>query len=160
MNDIVDKIKAGCHIETAYKSCGIHRDTYYRWRAIGEQHIQDNHQSLYAEFAEATNRVTNDAEVRNILLINNAAVKDWRAALAFLERRYPERWAKHEQLDLQHTGQIDSNIIISYEIEQPPQTKEESTTNVNITTYDIDLGDLLLETTHRKKAPAETTTST
>ena len=48
------------------------------------------------KFLEAVRQAEAEAEARIVLQWQKAMPEDWRAAQAFLERRYPERWGKKE----------------------------------------------------------------
>ncbi len=67
---------------------GIGRTTYYRWIHRG----QEASDGIYREFYEAVRRAMARAEVRAVMILRQAMAKDWRAAMCWLERRYPNRW--------------------------------------------------------------------
>lgn len=48
----------------------------------------------YLEFLEAATRASADAELHAVGRLVSAMKDDWRAALAYLERRYPDRWRR------------------------------------------------------------------
>lgn len=52
----------------------------------------------YRSFYEEVTKALAQAKVRNEAILQKAAAEDWRAALAWLERRYPEEWGKYSQL--------------------------------------------------------------
>lgn len=93
---VVQAIRAGNYAEAACQSAGISPSTYYRWLARGEHEPT----SEYAVFREAVVRAEADAEVHAVAIIRRAMGEDWRAALAYLERRHPARWRARTQTEL------------------------------------------------------------
>ncbi len=53
-----------------------------------------------AAFAEAVTRAEADAEIDHVSNIRLAGREDWRASLAWLERRRPDDWGKRDRLDI------------------------------------------------------------
>ena len=45
---------------------------------------------IYREFREAVEQAEAEAEVHAVAILRRAMAEDWRAALAYLERRHPE----------------------------------------------------------------------
>ena len=87
---IVTAIRAGNYAGPAARSAGISEPTYYRWLERGA----NEEQGIYREFHDAVRRAEADAEVHAIVVIRKGMERDWRAALAYVERRYPERWRR------------------------------------------------------------------
>jgi len=56
--------------------------------------------SDYARFREAVLRAEAEAEVYAVAIIRRAMGDDWRAAVAYLERRHPTRWRTRHQTEL------------------------------------------------------------
>jgi transposase len=84
----------------AARYAGIGRSTLYRWLERGEADsdggIESEHGVLWARVvrAEAV------AEVEAVAVLHRAMDEDggnWRAAVAFLSRRYPSRWGTTER---------------------------------------------------------------
>lgn len=48
----------------------------------------------YLSFLERATRASADAELHAVGVLRSAMTEDWRAALAYLERRYPARWRR------------------------------------------------------------------
>lgn len=55
---------------------------------------------VYYEFTEAIHRAEAEAEVHAVAILRRAMGEDWRAALAYLERRYPSRWRRHQTTEV------------------------------------------------------------
>lgn len=93
---LVKAIRAGNYAESAARSCGISASTYYRWMQRGEREGD----GIYRELAEAVRQAEAEAEVYAVAVIRRAMGEDWKAALAYLERRYPGRWRRHSSTEL------------------------------------------------------------
>lgn len=101
-------LRSGNYIETACAFAGISKVTYYNWLNKGKK-IKDRigtndsnnsskiakiaeREQIYLDFLNAVERANAIAEVRHVQIIQNATQYDYRAAIWFLSRRYPERW--------------------------------------------------------------------
>jgi len=93
---ILKAVRAGNYAEAAARSCGIGVSTYYRWLQRGTLEPT----GIYAEFTEAIRRAEAEAEVHAVVILRRAMGQDWRAALAYLERRHPGRWRRHTSTEL------------------------------------------------------------
>jgi hypothetical protein len=93
---IVQAMRAGNYPEPAARAAGISASTYYRWIARGQQEPT----GVFHDFAEAVARADGEAEVHAIAVLRRAMTEDWRAALAFVERRHPERWRRQQTTEL------------------------------------------------------------
>lgn len=82
-------------IKFAAGSQGISEATVHNWIAWGKEGRQP-----YLEFFESITRARNEAVARLVKVINTAAVTDWRAAVAILERQYPREFAKRQALEV------------------------------------------------------------
>ena len=81
---IVKAMGAGNYLEAAARSAGVHPSTVYRWLERAEQEAE----GLYRDFAEDVRRAEAEAEVHAVAIVRRAMSGDWRAALAYLERRH------------------------------------------------------------------------
>ena len=88
-------IRAGNYPATAARAAGIAESTFYRWMEEG----RSAESGKYRDFHEAVKRAEAEGEARAVVLISKAMAKDWRAAMALLERRHPERWRRRERLE-------------------------------------------------------------
>ena len=94
----------GAYVETAVAHCGISKATYYAWTRKGadeRKHILNGGQprktfGLYLELLNAVEKAMADAELVDLRVISDAAVKEktWQAAAWKLERRNPSRWGR------------------------------------------------------------------
>jgi transposase len=93
---IVKAVRAGNYAEAAARANGIAPSTYYRWLQRGAL----NDAGAYRDFSEAVRQAEAEAEVHAVAILRRAMGEDWRAALAYLERRYPGRWRRHTSTEL------------------------------------------------------------
>jgi transposase len=93
---VVQAIRAGNYPEAACQAAGISPSTYYRWISRGDQEPG----SAHAAFREAVVRAEAEAEVHAVAIVRRAMGEDWRAAIAYLERRHPTRWRTRHQTEL------------------------------------------------------------
>lgn len=125
---IIDAIRAGNYMETAAAYAGISKDTFFRWLRKGARAKS----GIYKDFHDAVEKALADAEVRDVMLIANAAATDWKAAAWRLERKFPDRWGRKERLsaDLNHSGQVvkreEYDISITHEITNEILNDEEA----------------------------------
>jgi protein-disulfide isomerase-like protein with CxxC motif len=89
---ILAALRAGNTRAAASESVGIDRITLYRW-------IERD-----ATFRNAVIQAEAQAEVRAVITIRQAYdTGDWRAALAWLERRRHEDWGKRDRIEIVNT---------------------------------------------------------
>lgn len=93
---ICESLENGNYIETTCLSVGINQSTFYDWLNRGEQ----ENNSLYTEFSKAVTRSQAKAEEKLLKLVLDSAPKDWRAAVWILERRFSERWANTQRVNI------------------------------------------------------------
>lgn len=108
---LLNAIRAGATYEVACDHAGIAYSTLRSWIVAAEESRNDQ---AKMDLLEAIKKAEADAEVANIALIRKAASDgQWQAAAWILERRHPERWARRERTDQQHSGQVE--IIVKRE---------------------------------------------
>jgi transposase len=93
---VVQAVRAGNYAEAACQAAGISTSTYYRWMLRGAHEPA----SEFGGFREAVLRAEAEAEVHAVAIIRRAMSDDWRAALAYLERRHASRWRTRHQTEL------------------------------------------------------------
>ena len=97
---ILEGVRKGLPYKVAAEAAGVHYDTFNEWRKgelpqgrnkVERQAIAD----LFSEFSEALTRAR--AEGIGVLhdRIREASEKDWRAALALLERMDPDNYGRN-----------------------------------------------------------------
>jgi hypothetical protein len=109
---ILDALRAGCTYEASASAGPISPSTFYEWMRHGET----DPESAYGEFAERVRDAELEAERRITEQWTAAVPSDWRAAVAFLERRFPERWRKPEHRHHTYTpvgGYVPSDVVLT-----------------------------------------------
>jgi transposase len=85
-------LRLGCYVETAAACAGISRDTFYDWMKRGGKG-----EKPYKQFADAVDQAMAESEARDLAVILKAAEKNWTAAAWRLERRFPDRYGRHDR---------------------------------------------------------------
>ena len=85
-HQICEHVSKGIPMRQAAQALGISESTFHRWRREKE------------EFAEMIDQAIGVSESR--LITEISVNEDWRAKAWILERRFPERWSKREQIDM------------------------------------------------------------
>ena len=94
---ICEGVLKGNYITTVCKSVGIHPQTYYSWKKKGEQGLEP-----YKEFYERVTECEAQAEmdILNVIYTNAIDQGNWLSSAWILERKYPNRFGKREQMAL------------------------------------------------------------
>ena len=85
-----DLIKAGNTLKASYCYLGIAERTFFRWLSEGEKADK----GIKRQFWQKVRGAEAEAQIRNVVIIQEAAQEDWRAAAWFLERRFPHKWGR------------------------------------------------------------------
>jgi len=85
---------------TAAGAYGVARSTYYQWVALGET-VDENGISdpMYTEFADNVRRAEYEAE-STLVGVAVQKIKTTADAVTLLERRFPDRWQRREELTI------------------------------------------------------------
>lgn len=94
---LVQMLRKGNYSEAACKIAGISYSTYRNWMLKGEQEPD----SEYGAFREAVEAASGQAESDAVDSLLTASQDDYKAAVVYLERRFPERWAASQRINLQ-----------------------------------------------------------
>ena len=90
---IVQAIRAGASAEVAAESAGIARSTFFAWLERGRAG-----ERRFTAFAAEVKLARAAAEVHAVAVVRQAMNDgDWRAALAWLERRHPVEWGRQSK---------------------------------------------------------------
>lgn len=99
---IVERVRAGSYPEVAAASTGIDPRTYYRWKVLGEDRIENGKvrraRPGYRQFRQALARAEAEGEMLAVAHLQKAMPDDWRASAWYLERRGPDRWRRRDSL--------------------------------------------------------------
>jgi hypothetical protein len=106
---ILKALRLGVPRETASRAAGVAPATFFRWVAHGAEiaglieqaterdqdppQLTDNQRRLL-EFREEVEKADAQAVVYAVNLVREAMPSDWKAAMTFLERRYPGEWGR------------------------------------------------------------------
>lgn len=101
-NGIVKAIRAGAYIETAAQLNGVSKQTLYTWMKKGNEAKSGK----YREFLDAIQKALAEAEMRDIFIIGKAAEQNWKAAAWRLERKFPNRWGKKSQYNMEEEHEL------------------------------------------------------
>lgn len=105
-------IKMGNYVTTVCDYLGIHQSTWYNWLQEGAAAKS----GMKREFFETIKKAESHAEIRNVGLIQKAAESDWKAAMTYLERKFPDRWGRKDRItaEMEHSGNVGMSIKVDY----------------------------------------------
>lgn len=86
---ILDALEAGHHYDTAAMLAGVHRSTFYRWLAQGE----NDPDSIYGELWFKVKVSASKAEDQLLRKVA-AGQPGWQSSCWILERRFAGKWGK------------------------------------------------------------------
>lgn len=105
--ELVKMIQAGNYMETAAAFVGISISTMRDWIRRGEREAQRfiddsrarpiKSETPFLEFSAAIKKAQAAAEIRDVIIIGDAARESWQAAAWRLERKYPEKWGRKDR---------------------------------------------------------------
>jgi hypothetical protein len=91
---ICDLLRQGCSIRTTCECSGLSQSSFFEYMRRSDPDATD-HDPRFLEFAERVTRARGEGKARLIGLVNEAAAKDWRAAVALLERISPGEYCRN-----------------------------------------------------------------
>jgi hypothetical protein len=115
-------IRAGVRPEIAAVCSGVGARTYYRWMQRGRA---ADAEPLYVAFAEAVEISLAEWEAREVMLIGEAAERDWHAAAWRLERRLPTVYGKRERHEIANADEGPFRIAAGASFDPDHLTVEE-----------------------------------
>jgi transposase len=98
-------LSAGNYVVTTCGTLGVSQSAYYDWLKKGETAKN----GLYAEFEQAVKRAEHIAEAKWLYDISQDNA--WQSKAWLMERRYPERWGRKDNLALNHSGNVEVSFI-------------------------------------------------
>ena len=110
---IVNALAAGVYLETAASAAGIDRFTLNRWLKEGARHQN----GIQKGFCDAVKKALATTETRLVATVNLASTSQWQAAMALLERRWPQRWGRVERHE--QTGEGGGPIVVRVVYDEP-----------------------------------------
>jgi hypothetical protein len=117
---IIQYIRAGAYIETAAVAAGIDKATFYAWMKKGASAKDGD----FKAFHDAVNQAMAMAEVRDVLLIGEAAKESWQAAAWRLERKFPDRWGQTRRVEVEVRKELEA-FYDALERKLPPELYEQ-----------------------------------
>ena len=120
---LIKCIRAGSYIVVACRAVGISEFAFYDWIKKGKKGIEP-----YTKFTKSVRQAQAIGELKIYSEIRSQVKKDWRAGMEILARKYPQRWAKKDRLEVKTKKTVESKqfIEISKKIELllPEQRKQ------------------------------------
>lgn len=111
IDKLCDHIRIGTYVEIAVAACGVAKKTFYEWIKEGRLAFEKGERGLLLnprenmlrKFLVSIQQASAESEHRDLQNIDKAAQnpKHWQAAAWKLERRYPKRWGRREEV---HVG--------------------------------------------------------
>ena len=115
-------LAGGNHFDTACSYAGISYSTFRSWIVSAQKPDPD---PKLLKFLEAITRAIHDSEMYAVDHIKRQIPQDCRAGIAFLERRFPQKWGRRERVEV--TGAGGGPVSIMAEARQvlgDPETRE------------------------------------
>ncbi len=116
--ELIEKIcvclRHGAYVETAAASCGLNKDTFYKWMRIGAKAKR----GIYKELNDAVLKAVADGELGDIAAISKHRARSWQAAAWRLQRRHPSRWAPTHRPPVAPEQDDDSDFRLSYDLSE------------------------------------------
>lgn len=99
---ICEAVRAGNFPSAAARSSGVAPRTFFKWMRRG----LDEPESIYGQFRREVKKAEQDSEVALIHEWRQHTSKNWMACAALLERRFPKRWSRPQQVQVQASVKI------------------------------------------------------
>lgn len=117
---VTDAVAAGVPLKYAAQRAGIDASTIRLWRKKAGK--AGANRKLYVAFVAALKRAEADALARNVAIVQQAAAKHWTAAAWWLERRYPDEFAKREpSISVKRVGPTEVvEVVVRNATDRPP----------------------------------------
>ena len=120
---LIKCIRAGSYIVVACRAVGISEFAFYDWIKKGKKGIEP-----YTKFTKSVRQAQARGELKIYSEIRSQVKKDWRAGMEILARKYPQRWAKKDRLEVKTKKTVESKqfIEISKKVDNllPEQKKQ------------------------------------
>ena len=97
---LVGALAAGNYVDIACTIAGVCRDTFYLWMKTGNRDREKGVESGFRLFSDSVKRAIASAEEHHVQNIRTHATKEWTASAWWLERKFPDRWGKRDQLSV------------------------------------------------------------
>lgn len=115
---IVQAIEVGVPKRMAAQAAGVSLSGFFQWQARGAALLDDpiptawtEHEAELAQFVDQLRKAEAKAVVYAVGMVRKAMPTNWQAAMTWLERRYPDDFARREAV--RHDGEV----TVTHEIE-------------------------------------------
>ena len=130
--EIYDLAAKGYHHKTIAATVGCSPSTIEQWLTKGKPDNVDKngkrlYPDIYYEFVEDYRKHEALAETQAVDSLIRASTGDWKAALAFLERRFPAHWRPTNTSTVSVEGQVEHVHVRDLEVQallEDPETAE------------------------------------
>lgn len=101
MSRVLNAIRSGAFLNAAAAYAGVRPSTLYGWWKRG----REAKSGRYRELSDGIERALADSELRATYAVVKAFEQgEWRAALAYLSKRFPTRWSDRQTVDVRGSG--------------------------------------------------------
>ena len=131
--EIIKNVKKGFYVKESVKAVGISEKTYYNWlqygvialrlKEKGEKVPKDK--KIFLQFLQSVQQANTIGELEIYSEIRNHVKKDWRAGMEILSRKYPQRWAKQDKLEIKSKKTVLTKQIIEFRKEEKKLTEDD-----------------------------------
>lgn len=95
---VVEALEKGQYRDVAAKYAGVDERTFYRWMERGAGTAKGD--DAFRQFRQAVEKAETETAVRATGLVLAAAHDNWQAAGWWLERKFPEKFARRDYIQL------------------------------------------------------------
>ena len=107
--ELIQKFEAllgsGNYQVTACNALGVSLSAFHQWMKKGEE----TEDGLYLEFQQAVKKAEHLAEAKWLRDISQDEA--WQSKAWLMERRFPERWSRKDNLALNHSGNVEVTFV-------------------------------------------------
>jgi hypothetical protein len=143
---VVDLVRAGMRPSKAGEAVGLSRNTVLGWinRGVTEQaRIEKGEEPLpleepYLKFSQDLSKAEAESQAGLVLAwFKEARQGDWKAAQAFLAKRFPEEWGDSNTLRLEVTGSNGGPIQAVHHVQQEDEAKKRAVLQALVESGDL-----------------------
>lgn len=121
-NKIVQYIEVGNYAYIAAIASGISEKTFFNWMKAGED---ENAPEPFRTFYERVKEAEAKTEIVTVGLIRNQVQDNWAAGMTWLERRFPKRWSRREQVEVSNSEEKPFQVETSQKVDMSSMSKEQ-----------------------------------
>lgn len=115
---ILEALRSGHYQKVAAAMAGVSEEALMEWVRRGEGRSDRSSAPLYVQFAKEYRRAIAESEQQ--LLKKIVIDPDWRSAAWLLERRFSERWANTQRVQIEVEKELDK-VLDKLENALPPE---------------------------------------